>query len=84
MTEDQFRNLETGDIVQAPNGEGYIVTSNYGGRLIAVRTIWITNPSEWRIEKKISTSVIPQETIDTLNKIADDFRKYKVKVENED
>lgn len=48
MTEKELRDLEVGDIVRNKSGsEGYVITGSYGNRAIGVRTIDITNPSEW-------------------------------------
>ena len=54
MTEKELKDLQVGDIVRNKSGsEGYIITSNYGNRAIGVRTIDITNPSEWDLVVKV-------------------------------
>jgi len=48
MTPEDFKNLKPGDIIRNKSGsEGYIITAHYGSRATAVRTIDVTNPSEW-------------------------------------
>lgn len=40
--------LEVGDIIQSKlDGKGYVVTGNYGNFAIAVKQMYISNPSEW-------------------------------------
>jgi len=56
MTEKELRNLQAGDIVRSKSGsEGYIITGSYGNRAIGVRTIDITNPSEWDLVIKVTS-----------------------------
>lgn len=48
MDHKEFESLEVGDIVRHAEGsDGYVVTGNYGDRVTAVRTVDLTNPSEW-------------------------------------
>lgn len=48
MTLDEFTRLKMGDIVSHRSFPGvFVVTGNYGGRATAVRTVDMTNPSEW-------------------------------------
>lgn len=43
-----FKDLRRGDLVKSKSsGVVYIVSSNYGGRVTAVKTADLTNPSEW-------------------------------------
>mgnify|MGYP001560911605 CR=1 FL=1 len=50
MTEDSFKNLQRGDIVRHKEFEQtYVVTENYKGRVTAVTSVDITNPSEWEL-----------------------------------
>ena len=52
MTKDEFKNLDRGNIVRHKAGsDGYVVTSNYGGRVTAVRSVDMTNPCEWDLIK---------------------------------
>jgi hypothetical protein len=45
-----LRRFQTGAIIRHKNGaDGYIVTANYGGHAVAVRTITVSNPSEWDV-----------------------------------
>lgn len=56
MTKEEMKNLKTGDIVQSSvTGLGFVVTANYGGRVTAVCTVDITNPSEWNLIQKAVT-----------------------------
>lgn len=44
----KLKELKTGDIVRHKGkGEAYVVTSNFGDRVTAVRTVDITNAPEW-------------------------------------
>ena len=48
---DQF---ERGDIVQhVATGSSYVVDNNFGRYAIAVNTMHISNPSEWKILKPV-------------------------------
>lgn len=50
MTQQQFNNLNPGDIVKGKlSEETYVVTCHYGNRVTAVRTEDITNPDEWQL-----------------------------------
>src|SRR5688500_16908165 len=50
MKEEQFMNLNTGDIIKHKSSEStYVVTANYGSRVTAVRTVDLTNPNEWEL-----------------------------------
>lgn len=45
-----LQDIPEGSIIRHKAGEFvYIVTANYGNRLTAVRTVDVTNPSEWEI-----------------------------------
>jgi len=49
MKVEEMKNLKRGDIVKNDgSGNSYVVTANYGDRITAVRTVDITNPSEWQ------------------------------------
>ena len=53
MTEKEFKALGTGDIVRYEFGRStMVVTGNYGGRVTAVNTSDLTNPSEWHLVLK--------------------------------
>lgn len=53
MNQDDLKNLNVGDLVRHAAFHGvYVVTGNYGDRVTAVRTVDLTNPSEWEIVKK--------------------------------
>ena len=48
MTNEQFKSLHRSDIVRHnKSGSSFIVDACYGTFVIAVRTIYISNPSEW-------------------------------------
>jgi hypothetical protein len=48
MTEEQFRNLKRGDIVRHKTAaESYVVDWHNGRQATAVRTAYLTNPTEW-------------------------------------
>ncbi|WP_424138650.1 hypothetical protein [Roseomonas chloroacetimidivorans] len=48
MTEAELRALREGDVVQHANGDGYVVILDRGNRKIAVRTVEVSNPAEWK------------------------------------
>jgi len=53
MTNEEFKDLNTGDIVKHTTSiESVIVMSNYGARVTAARTYDITNPTEWELISK--------------------------------
>jgi len=53
MNNQQFNNLNVGDIVRSnPTGLAYIVTQIFGDRITAVRSVDITNPIEWELVRK--------------------------------
>lgn len=55
MTLEEFERLNVGDVVRgASSREAYIVTANYGRRVTAVRTVDMTNPSEWEVASKVT------------------------------
>lgn len=49
MEKKKFKELSPGDIVRHKlfGDNAYIVHSNYGDRVVAVRTVELTNPDEW-------------------------------------
>jgi hypothetical protein len=50
MTEDQFKNLQRGDIVRhVTSPDSVVVTGNFGNRVSAIRAYDLTNPNEWRL-----------------------------------
>lgn len=51
MTHEELQRLQPGDIVAnlGHSSTLYIVTANYGNRVTAVKTVDITNPSEWSL-----------------------------------
>lgn len=56
MTEDQFKNLNRGDVVEhVSDCTTFTVTSNYGGRVTAVATADLTNPGEWVLANKVTS-----------------------------
>ena len=55
MTEEQFKELAPGDIVQGRwSGDNYVVTANYGDHVTAVRAVDLTNPPEWLLMSKVT------------------------------
>lgn len=61
MMPDKFWKLQPGDIVRhAESGESYMVTSNYGERVTAVRTVDLTNPHEWQLALKAKYIVVAE------------------------
>ena len=50
MTSEEMRDLERGDIVRIKgSGISFVVDGNYDSHVIVVRTMEMTNPSEWEI-----------------------------------
>ncbi len=48
MNEKELDQLEPGDVIRNKgSSRSYVVLDNYGKRLIAIRTICISNPGEW-------------------------------------
>lgn len=52
MTEDELHNLKPGDLIQnLGSGNAYIVIDS-GDRIIAIRSVVVSNPTEWIAVKK--------------------------------
>ena len=50
LTKREIGILEPGTILQnIGNGDSYVVTTNDGNISVAVKTLTVTNPSEWMI-----------------------------------
>ena len=59
ITFQEMRSLKDGDIVRhAVTGEAYMVIANYSGRPIAVRTVELSNPSEWELAAKVKHELV--------------------------
>lgn len=53
MTDDDFKQLGTGDIVREhSSGMTYLMSQNYGGRVTVVRTVDMTDPEKWSLVMK--------------------------------
>ena len=53
MTKEEMKGLSIGDIIRGKlSGTPYIVTANYGDHVTAVKTVDVTNPSEWDLAFK--------------------------------
>jgi hypothetical protein len=53
MTEQEFKALDRGDIIRNIESEkSYVVDQNLGDRAIAIRSVDVTNPSEWILTHK--------------------------------
>jgi hypothetical protein len=54
----ELRSLQHGDIVRHMNGKVYVIIETHADRSpIAIRTITVSNPQEWRIIKRHDWSV---------------------------
>lgn len=47
MTDEELRRLKEGDVVQHADGDGYVIVRDMGRTKLAIRTIEVSNPSEW-------------------------------------
>lgn len=64
MSEEEFQKLGPGDIVVGRGAsDAIIVTANYGGRVTAVRTYDLTNPSKWSLLRKVKADTQGQPAI---------------------
>lgn len=53
MTDKEFDELKSGDIVQSARGQGWIVSGNYKKLgVVMVRTLLAHNSSEWKLIQK--------------------------------
>ena len=53
MTHQQFLQLRVGDIIASGvDDQIYLITAWYGQHAIAVKTVEVTNASEWRLVSK--------------------------------
>jgi hypothetical protein len=52
MTEEQMRNLQSGDMVKSKaSGDAYVISQSLGAQgHIGVRTTWVSNPQEWDLK----------------------------------
>ena len=58
MNKRQMTKLHEGDAVRRFDDErSFLVTANFGGRVTIVRTVDITNPSEWDVGKVEASQV---------------------------
>lgn len=58
MNKEEFKKLEMGDIIRHKlDVKSVVVTGNFGDRVTAVRTVDVTNPSEWDVIKKAASDV---------------------------
>jgi len=54
MRKSEMKHLSPGDIVKhAMSLETYVVLANYGDRVTAVKSVDITNSSEWELCSKV-------------------------------
>lgn len=61
MTKQEMLKLETGDVVfHHITKQEYVVTANYGERVTAVKTVDITNETEWGLLAKACYHIVPQ------------------------
>lgn len=65
MTKNEFRRLQSGQIIQhkKDNKWAFIVHQNFGERLTAVRTIEVRDPENWEIVTKVTVES-PEEMIE--------------------
>ena len=55
MTHNELLALRPGDVIHHEFFKDTVmVSANYGGRVTAVRTYDVTNPSEWKVVAKVS------------------------------
>ena len=53
MTQEEFDNLDRGDVVcHVGSTQSFVVDANYGNHVIAVRAVDLTNPPEWELRAK--------------------------------
>lgn len=62
MTEQEFKSLQRGDIIQhAMTGNSYVVDFVGDGRIIAVDTVEASNPPEWKLFRKANPPRVTME-----------------------
>lgn len=53
MTEQDFKDLSTGDVISSnTTGVRYVVAANYGDRVTAIASVDVTNPIEFSLQAK--------------------------------
>lgn len=58
MTTEELANLQPGDIIRHGGcPDAMVVTASYGGRATAVRSVDVTNASEWKLVRKHAGTV---------------------------
>ena len=71
MTSEEFASLNVGDIVSGKaSQQSYVVTANYGGRVTAVISTDLTNPSEWDLVSKVNHRSPPNNDAENVVKKA--------------
>ena len=54
MTKESFQKLEKGDIVQnLGSGNSYVVSESFGDKVVLIRTLIATHPSEWILIQRL-------------------------------
>jgi len=54
MKKDKFKLLKRGDLVRHVNDPRiFIVSANYDGRMTAITSVDMTNPSEWELISEV-------------------------------
>jgi hypothetical protein len=52
MSKKDLEDLKVGDIVRGKLSKiSFLVTGNYGGRVTAVKTVDLTSPDNWEVQK---------------------------------
>jgi hypothetical protein len=70
MQKEEFAKLQEGDIItNLGSGNAYIITDRTSFGLVAVRTIMVTNPDEWK--RILSCGKIKDISTKGLNKLKD-------------
>lgn len=76
MTNEEFENLRTGDVIRHILGtDPFFVTGNYGGgRVIAVNVADVTNPVEWVLLRDNPSSLVQDSDIQISLDLLSDIR----------
>lgn len=62
MSPMQFVRLKVGDLIRHKSDhKAYVVSGNYGDRVTAVRTVDMTNPSEWALVREDGSEIADYE-----------------------
>jgi hypothetical protein len=74
----KIEDLQRGDIVRGAGGDSYVVDRRDGVRAIGIRTVAITNPSEWKVRRPVEAEAAGVPGADLIKEMHRDIVKLRV------